>query len=234
MLYCDCWLSQTKQPWVPGMEYWVEERIKVQKTKACWAHGSKPLWWEIPLSFHGTFVVSTSLFYSFNQVIFKPPLKGSMQNIRVWCLVLGHLHSVLEAADDVRFSTARAALFLTHWRCIASYDAITYCTLGDVAHHMTWPFWITLCEKSWGVVQRMKTRKASLHVFAICVYPPFDSGGEQKCGCFEVRGGDAEALIQNGYQWRRIISSSSIKRPTSFCWWYCGRWSNAAYFRWSM
>ena len=172
MLYCDCWLSQTKQPWVPVMEYWVEERIKVQKTKACWAHGSKPLRWEIPLSFHGTFVVSTCLFYSFNQVIFKPPLKGSMRNIRVWCLVFGHLNSVLEAEDDVQFSTAHAALFLTHWRCITSYDAITHCTLGDVAHHMTWPFLIILCEKSLGWYKGWKLGKPPcMYLQYLCILP---------------------------------------------------------------
>ena len=45
---------------------------------------------------------------------------------------------------------------------------------------------------------------------------PNNSGGEQKCGCFEVRGGDAEALIQNVYQ------------ATPY---HC-HWSYTAYFRW--
>ena len=62
---------------------------------------------------------------------------------------------------------------LTHWQCIASYDAIIHCTLGDVVHHMTWPFSIIVCEKLWVVVvQRMKNRKAS-HVYMqyMCILP---------------------------------------------------------------
>ena len=34
---------------------------------------------------------------------------------------------------------------------------------------------------------------------------PNNSGGEQKCGCSQVRGGDTEALIQNGYQATQLI-----------------------------
>ena len=68
----------------------------------------------------------------------------------------------------------KSNLLLTHWRCIASYDAITHCMLGNVVLHMQRPFLIIGFEKSWGVVQRMKTQKASWHVFTIHVYAPLD------------------------------------------------------------
>ena len=128
-------------------------------------------------------------------------------------------------------------LALSHWRCIASYDVITHCTLGDVAHQMKWPFSKKLCEKSWGVVQRMKTPKASSHVFAIHVYPPFDQTTvveNRNVVVLNLREAMLKCWSKMATKRRRITSfassSSSQKQPISFCWWYCCRWSYTAYF----
>ena len=74
--------------------------------------------------------------------------------------------------------------------------------LGNVAHLMTQPFSIILCEKSWGVVQRMKTRKASSHVSAVHVYPPFDQTAVvENRNVVVLKLGEATLKwIKNGYQ----------------------------------